>query len=140
MDKYIPRHWILKIGKGENFNKGIEKRIWPIGIRAPHDIHFHKKVKEGDKLWFVLTGGIIYGVATFLKFNKIKDNTIPWRGRWDFENSIDMQYKNIYIIPENWKNRETKIRGPSPIRKYNKKCLINLPKEYKIIKNCLNPN
>lgn len=144
MDRYIikPTHWQLRVGDGENLEKGRKKGIWPIGDHPINDKYFKNNAKRGDVLHFIKTGGIIYGVGTFVKFNKIKDNTIQWSGsdRWDFKNATDMKYENFYKIPKNWKNRKTKIQGPAGIRKYNnKKCSINLIKEYKLIKNCLNP-
>lgn len=70
----MSNHYILRVGDGNNFKNGSNVSIWAVNSRNKS---FLKKVKEGDKLWFVknkekgdIHNGKIIAVADFVSKNE----------------------------------------------------------------------
>ena len=63
------------MARGENFKNSSEYRIWGIQTStSPHGKNFIKKVKKGDRLWFVKgkSKGKILGVALYSSHNTLE--------------------------------------------------------------------
>ena len=70
MSELESKDWLLRIGDGDHFWASSPKHIWGISSLNPNGIHFKNNVKEGDRLWFVKTGGMLIGVAIYNQPNK----------------------------------------------------------------------
>jgi hypothetical protein len=134
--------WLLCVGDGNNFNASKSKKIWGISSSTTNSKGFSKKVKEGDRLWFIRdkTQGKILAVATFKSQNvrvldpssvnkTMTNEELGWigNGNWD----IEIHYIDLYDLSND--NYLTHIKGQCSIRKYNENCLINLAEEYLVI-------
>ena len=129
------KHWILRVGDGENFVKGNPRCLW-----AVKDSHksFLENVKQGDKLWFIKSGsnGQILAVATYCSHTKrqigelINLSLTNAELGWDDNHNSDTEihYTDLYNVSDC--NLLTHIKGAVTIRKYNEKCQVNLPIEY----------
>jgi hypothetical protein len=134
--------WILRIGDGHNFMNSSRYKIW--GIQSTHSFgkHFLKNVKQGDRLWFVTSksNGKLFAVATYRThieriigplFDITKtDKELGWIGN-NWKSDTEIHYTDLYGLS----NCEllTHIKGTTTIRKYDNKCLVNLPVEYSYI-------
>jgi hypothetical protein len=137
-------HFILRIGDGENFENGKKHYMW--GIKQKYK-SFLRKVKPGDKLWFVVSksGGKIIAVADFVSQSKrifgplldlsLTDEELGWScnvGDYD----IEIHYTNLYNISS--LNLLTGIKGQASIMNYEnvkeKIPNVNLLMEYNYIK------
>jgi hypothetical protein len=130
-------HWLLRIGDGKHFISSSSKGIWGITSSVTCIKGFLSRVKEGDFLWFVKSGGQIIAVATFEYTQKRElgpliqltpsNEELGWiktSGMWDTQ----VHFKNLYNL--NKCEFYSEIKGPLTIRLYNDKCKVNLPKEY----------
>lgn len=103
---------------------------------------FLKNVKPGDILWFILgkSKGRALSVAEYISNNKRElgplinitytDEELGWtekKGDWDYE----VHFKNMLIVYR--LNLLTEIKAATTVRKYNDKCMVDLPEEYKNI-------
>tara|TARA_A100001015_G_C15002788_1_gene719302 strand:- start:1031 stop:1489 length:459 start_codon:yes stop_codon:yes gene_type:complete len=136
--------WLLRCGDGENFKNSSKFSIWGISS-ASSNKHFLKNVKIGDRLWFVKSKskGQLIAVATYCSYNtrvgqlidvSLTNKELGWTGT-DWTADIEIHYKELYGLI----NCEllTEIKSPMTIRKYNDKCKVNLPLEYKnIVRYC----
>jgi hypothetical protein len=130
--------WLLRVGDGENFIKSSKYKIWCITSTCTNNKYFVNNVKKDDRLWFIKhkSNGKVLAVANYIKHNKrilgpLLDLTLPndiLEIYGDEDWNIEIYYDNLYNI--NDCDIFTNINGPSPIRKYNDKCSINLPNEY----------
>ena len=131
--------WILRVGDGKNFINSSRYRIWGIQSTNSFGKHFLQNVKQGDRLWLVTSksNGKLLAVATYRShieriigplFDLTKtDRELGWTGHvWNCDTEV--HYTDLYGLT----NCEllTHIKGASTIRKYNEKCLVNLPVEY----------
>lgn len=136
--------WLLRIGDGENFKRSSKYKIWGIESNIATNKHFLKNIKKDDRLWFVKSksNGKIIAVATYCSHNKrefgplidisLTNEELGWVGsgiKWTADTEI--HYSNLYGL-ENC-NLFSQIKGPATIRRYNKKCNIDLETEYKYI-------
>ena len=135
-----PTHWLLRVGNGNHYMSSSSKKLWGIDSIPGYGKYFVQTAKEGDLLWFVKTGGLLIGVATFVCTKKrecgplisftLSDEELGWterEGTWDTE----VHYKDLYNIEE--VGLIPGIKSPLVIRKYSEKCKLNLPDEYQLI-------
>lgn len=146
MDKRnIPIHWLIRIGDGKNFINSSEKGIWGMSTKNNTNVQsFLNKAKEGDLLWFITgrSNGKVLAMSEYISNNKRQDGPlIPitytneelgWTksdgdGSWDYE----VHYTKMYNLNE--LDLQTEIKSSATVRKYNEKCKVTLPKEYKNI-------
>ena len=104
------KHWLIRVGDGENFKNGIYN-FWGVkrgSCKEGGQKTIVKKIVEGDILWFFTSkkyGGKIIGMAEYTNFYDRKDepliqiNTLTnkeqnWKGddNWD----IQINYTNLY--------------------------------------------
>jgi len=133
--------WILRIGDGKNFAASSKHRIWGIQSTNSFGKYFLKNVKKGDRLWFVTskTNGKLFAVATYETFLSrefgplinlsLTNEELGWTNngpKWT--SNIEIHYSNLYGL--NDCELLTHIKGASTIRKYDEKCIVDLPLEY----------
>ena len=141
-NKNMTTDWILRVGDGKNFINSSRYRIWGIQSTFSCGKFFLKNVKQCDRLWMVTgkSNGKLLAVATYrTHFERINgplfdltktDLELGWTGDgWKCDTEI--HYTDLYGLI----NCEllTHIKGAVPIRKYDQKCLVNLPVEYSYI-------
>jgi hypothetical protein len=133
--------WLLRVGDGDNFKHSSRFKIWGIQSLTPNNKSFLKQVKHGDKLWFVLnkSRGKLLAVATYISHNKrelgphislsMTNEELGWCGCGpDWTSDIEIHYTDLYGL-ENC-DLLTHIKCQTTIRKYDEKCMVNLPVEY----------
>ena len=133
--------WILRVGDGENLKRSSKYNIWGISSNVRTNKCFIKNARPGDRLWFVKTKsqGKLIAVATYCSYNKrilgplidisLTNEELGWTGsgqNWNAD--IEVHYTELYGLNEC--DLLTRIKGPATIRKYNKKCIVDLPVEY----------
>jgi predicted secreted protein len=136
--------WILRSGDGNNLKSSSRYKIWGIQSTSKHGKHFLKHVKPGDRLWFVKSKshGKLMAVATYRLFNKrelgplinttMTNEDLGWKGEGtDWRSDMEIHYSYLYNIEKC--ELLTHIKGPTTIRKYDKKCKIDLAVEYSYI-------
>lgn len=137
--------WLLRVGDGENFKNSSKYRIWGIQTyTSPHGKNFIKKVKKGDRLWFVKgkSKGKILAVATYSSHNNrelgplinitMTNQELGWSGfGTDWTSNTEIHYNDLYWL--NGCDLFTHIKGPTTIREYDEKCKVNLAVEYPLI-------
>lgn len=136
--------WLLRIGDGKNFISSSKKKIWGIASTSTANKNFLKTVKPGDRLWFVKSKsqGKLLAVATYCSHNKrefgplidvtLTNEELGWTGsEIEWTSDTEIHYSDLYGL----NNCEllTHINSPLTIRKYNEKCIVNLPVEYSYI-------
>ena len=106
--KMSKKHWILRVGTGENF-KNSKHSCW--GLKGGSVGQFKavvKKMNAGDILWFITSkkyGGIAIGMAEFITFYDRDDEPLVpintysnieqgWYGPDEW--NIQINYKNLY--------------------------------------------
>jgi hypothetical protein len=140
-----PKHWLLRVGDGENFISSSNRKIWGISSKKDDSKYFIKNAKPGDKLWFVKSKsqGKVIAVATFTSCESRvlgplvdispTDEELGWTGsgsEWE-KCDTEVHYTDLYGL--NDCDLLTRISSPLTIRKYNEKCQVNLPLEYSYI-------
>lgn len=133
-------HWLLRIGNGNHFQSSSKKCIWGVDSKNACVKGFLTRVKEGDLLWFVKSGGFLVAVSTFTKQNERvlgplieltpTNEELGWtetEGDWDTE----IHFKDLYNLTEC--ELHAGIKSPLTIRLFNEKCKVDLPTEYKYI-------
>ena len=136
-------HWLLRIGNGTHFKSSSEKNIWGMSTTNNTNVQsFLKTVKPGDILWFILgkSNGKVLAVAEYVRNNKRElgplinvtstDEELGWTdtiGDWDYE----VHFKDMFVVDK--LKLLTEIKAATTVRKYNEKCMVNLPEEYKNI-------
>ena len=143
----MQNHYILRVGDGNNFINSSNISIW--GVKSKNKT-FLKKVKEGDKLWFVKNkekGDIYYGkiiaVADFVSKNERiigplieitpTDDELGWDDKGLFCD-VEIHYNNLYNLTDC--NLFTGQKNQTTICEYNNikdELLINLIIEYELI-------
>jgi hypothetical protein len=131
--------WILRVGDGNNLIRSSKYKIWGIQSTTNCGKSFIKNVKVGDRLWFIKSksNGKILAVATYVSHNKRSDISLTNEQLgWDNEDTdwvsdTEIHYKDLYNLT--YCDLLSKIKGNVSIRKYNEKCCIDLPFEYKYI-------
>ena len=143
----ICKHYILRVGNGENFINGNTRCLW-----AVKDSHksFLENVKQGDKLWFIRSktpedtySGKIIAVANFeYKNERIlgplisltpTNKELVWDNKGDFCN-IEIHYTNLYNLSAI--NLYTGQKGQTTVCMYDNiksKLLVDLIDEYEKI-------
>jgi hypothetical protein len=128
-----PIDWLLLVGDARNLFNSSVHNTWGVESETSDNKFFLNNVKPNDYLWFVKggrCGGLIVAVSIFERSVKRIDGEcmsyqqIGWinnSGNWD----TDIHYKNFKKI-ENL-NLLSQIKSPKVTRKYNEKCLVNLP-------------
>ncbi len=135
------KDWLLRIGDGDHFHSSSKRNIWGVASKDSNVKGFIKRASPGDHLWFVKSGGQIIAVATFVEFKDrilgplisltATNEELGWNktdGSWDKE----VHYKDLYTLTQ--LNLMSALKSPCVIRLYNEKCLVDLPKEYILIK------
>lgn len=131
--------WLFRVGDGKNFKNSSKYNIWGINIQKCAGKAFIKRVKYGDRLWFVMakSKGKILAVATYRSYNArevgpllditMSNKTLGWDGNdtdWDTE----LHYTDLYVLDKC--NMLSNIQGAYSIRRYNEKCEVDLQVEY----------
>ena len=143
MTQVMTQDWLLRVGDGGNLIRSSKFRIWGIKSTNSAGKHFITHVKPGDRLWFVKgvkSNGKIIAVATYHSSQPRElgplihltrtNEELGWTGDvWTSDTEI--HYTDLYGL--NKCRLYTHIIGSIGIRRYNEKCLVNLPKEYKYI-------
>jgi hypothetical protein len=134
--------WIFRVGDGNNFINSSKYKVWGVKSFQPWVKHFIKNVKKGDRLWFVIggSGGKIIAVSTYESHNirelgplvniTMTDEELGWGKEWSICDT-EIHYSNLYNLSDC--DLLTNIKSALGIRKYNDKCLLNLPLEYEYI-------
>jgi hypothetical protein len=130
-----PTNWLFRVGNGvELFNSSVFN-IWGINSLNSDSKFFLRKANPGDCLWFVKgnSNGLIVAVAIFERSVKRvcgECMTYEQLGWTNFPGlcETDIHFKNFKKI-ENL-NLKSQIKSPKVVRKYNEKCLVNLPEMY----------
>jgi hypothetical protein len=142
------KHWILRVGDGENFVKGNPRSLWYVNDGPKYKTKtFLANVQPGDKLWFLqnkldkeLPNGHVIAVAEFVSKNKItnEDNeikkTLNFTGEEGGDCNIEIHYTNLYNLTA--LNLYTGQKRGATIQSYDNvkaKLPFNLPDEYKKI-------
>ena len=141
------KHYILRVGDGNNFKNSSNVSIWAVNSRSKS---FITKVKEGDKLWFVknkeegqIFNGKIIAVADFVSKNERiigpliaitpTNNELNWDNRGGFCD-IEIHYNNLYNLSDcelfTGQNNQTTISDYDNIKN---NLLVDLNVEYKYI-------
>jgi hypothetical protein len=133
-------HWLLRVGDGVHFKRSTKFNLWGIENSNKTNNKFIKEAQKGDILWFVRTKGMLLGMATYVGQGprvlgpivnlSMTNQELGWtdkEGKWD----IEVHYKDLYDLE--YCEMYTGIRGACVIRRYNEKCLLNLPEEYEQI-------
>ena len=63
-------HWIFKVINTEDFHNSKEFNTWGLCSKGTYSELFMKKVKNGDKLWFINKKKEIIGVCDYINHNK----------------------------------------------------------------------
>ena len=63
-------NWIFKVINTEDFHNSKEFNTWGLCSKGTYSELFMKKVRIGDKLWFINKKKQIFGVATYKHHNK----------------------------------------------------------------------
>ena len=134
-------HWLLRVGDGDEFKSASKYTLWGMDSHKPVNANFLKQVQPGDLLWFVRnkSNGKLLGVATYKAHGKrilgpivdlSKTNEeLGWSG--DMKINIEIKYKDLYDLE--YCDMLTGIKGQTNVRRYNEKCLLDLPAEYERI-------
>ena len=141
------KHYILRVGDGNNFINSSNVSIWAVNSRYRS---FITNVTEGDKLWFVknrvegqIFNGKIIAVADFVSKNERiigpliaitpTNNELNWDNRGGFCD-IEIHYNNLYNLSDyelfTGQNNQTTISDYDNI-KHN--LIVDLDVEYKYI-------
>lgn len=141
------KHYILRVGDGNNFINSSNVSIWAVNSRYRS---FITNVKEGDKLWFVknrvegqIFNGKIIAVADFVSKNERiigplitltpTNSELNWDDIGGFC-AIEIHYNNLYNLSEcelfTGQNNQTTICDYDNI-KHN--LIVDLDVEYKYI-------
>ena len=136
--------WLFRVGDGFNFKNSSKYKIWGIQSSNSFGKYFLKHVKQGDRLWFVLSksNGKLLAVATYSSHNlrefgplihlSMTNEELGWTGCGpDWTSDTEIHYTDLYGLEKC--DLLTQIKNPSPIRKYNEKCMVNLAMEYSYI-------
>jgi hypothetical protein len=137
--------WLLRVGDGSNFKHSKKYGIWGISSSIRANKHFLTNVERGDCLWFIKnqSQGQLIAVATYCSHNyrefgpliniSFTNEELGWTDNKISLNQIDIEicFKDLYELEQY--NMLTQIKGPCTIRKYDTKCSLNLPNEYKYI-------
>jgi hypothetical protein len=128
-----PIDWLLLGGDARNLFDSSVYNTWGVESHTSDNKFFLNNVRPNDYLWFVKggnCGGLIVAVAIFERsVKRVDGECIPYEqlgwtnttGSWD----TDIHYKNFKKIAD--LNLLSQIKSPKVTRKYNQKCLVNLP-------------
>jgi hypothetical protein len=143
----MSKHYILRVGDGNNFKNSSNVSIWAVKLRNKS---FLKKVKEGDKLWFVknkekgdIYNGKIIAVADFVSKNERivgplisitpNNDELGWDDKGGFYD-VEIHYNNLYNLTDcnlfTGQNNQTTICEYDNIKTG---LLVNLIVEYEYI-------
>jgi hypothetical protein len=136
--------WLLRVGDGMNFIHSSKYRIWGIQSTTTIGKHFVENVRPGDRLWFVKSksNGKLIAVATYRSHNyrnlgpllavTMTNEELGWTGEGpDWTSDVEIHYTDLYNLTDC--DMLSHIKGPATIRKYDNKCLVELPVEYSYI-------
>jgi len=136
--------WILRCGNGTNLKNSSNYKIWGITANCSRNKHWLKKVRPGDRLWFLQnkSHGKIIAVATYRSHNirlngelisSLTDEELGWHDseNWHCPADIEIHYTTLYGLEHC--ELFTHLRDPGPIIKYDQKMYLNLPVEYSYI-------
>jgi hypothetical protein len=105
-----PTHWIVRIGDGENFEKGSPHNTWGLSTNSCGVICMRKKAVARDVLWFVKTGARkAFAMSMFvctrnrnadepdaLVYPDISAEDLKWND--DTRYDTYLEYANLYIV------------------------------------------
>ena len=143
----MSNHYILRVGDGNNFKNSSNVSIWGVKSRNKS---FLKKVKEGDKLWFIknkekgdIYNGKTIAVAEFVSKNERvigplisitpNNDELGWDDKGEFCD-VEIHYNNLYNLTDcnlfTGQNNQTTICEYDNIKDG---LLVNLIVEYEYI-------
>jgi hypothetical protein len=131
-EDYVPQHYLIRCGDGENLKNSIQHGIWGVN-KSSHNgsLMFTNCAVKTDILWFIKSGsnGHAIAFAEYVSHNaRTKTNQeLGWFGPDTWE--IEINYTKLRMtepLP-----LYTEIKGGSAtIRKFSANCKIDLPKIY----------
>ena len=107
----MSKHWLLRIGDGENFINSSNKQIWGISEKSPTNKNFLRKIKKGDFLWFIKSNsnGHAIALATYDKNIKrelgpilditLTNEELGWDNNGN-KSDIEIYYIELYNIKD----------------------------------------
>jgi hypothetical protein len=134
-----PIDWLLRVNDSRNLFDSSVYNTWGVESHTSDNKFFLNNVRPNDYLWFVKggnCGGLLVAVSIFERSVKRVDGEcisyeqLGWTnttGSWD----TDIYYKNFKKIAD--LNLLSQIKSPKVTRKYNQKCLVNLPEMRSIV-------
>lgn len=143
---HVAVDWLLRVAGGENLVRSSKYGIWGIDSTSSAGKNFLKKIKTGDRLWFVKSNskGKLLAVATYQSYNQrnlgplinvtLTNEELGWdkKGTDWTSSDTEIHYTELYNLSEC--GMLTQIKSPLTIRTYNEKCAVNLPLEYHYIR------
>ena len=69
-NKNYSKHWVFKVPNVDDFKNSIKFNTWGIYSNGTASELFMKKIKNGDKLWFINKKKEIIGVCDYICHNK----------------------------------------------------------------------
>lgn len=129
-DDYVPQHYLIRCGDGENLKNSIQHGIWGVN-KSSHNgsLMFTNCAVKTDILWFIKSGsnGHAIAFAEYVSHNaRTKTNQeLGWFGPDTWE--IEINYTNLRMTET--QPLYTEIKGGSAtIRKFSANCKMDLPK------------
>ena len=135
--------WILRAADGENLKRSSKYKIWGIVSTISVGKNFIKNVKPGDRLWFVVNGGLgqAISVATYRSHNErqlgplinltMTNDEVGWDNNGP-NCDTEIHYTDLYNLTEC--EIYTHIGGQTSVRCFaTSRCAVDLPVEYSYI-------
>jgi hypothetical protein len=144
IENMAPVDWLLRVADGKNLIRSSKHKIWGIDSKSTSGKNFLKKIKPGDRLWFVKRAakGKIIAVATYKSHNNrgvgplvnttLTNEELGWdKEDTDWTSDTEIHYMDLYNLSDC--ELLSGIKSPLSIREYSQKCMVNLPVEYPYI-------
>lgn len=130
-----PKHWILKIFNGDDFNNSKELGVWGISSKGTVNKTFIDEAQPGDKLWFMKSNHEIVGVAIYKSHTQrlvgplisltYSDQELGWKNMKKIDTQIDFEN---YIETHNLKYNFSFISDVTLNNQMNS--YMNMEREY----------
>ena len=99
--------WLVRIGDSDNFWKSSKYGIWSANTNVDADKYFLRTAKQGDRIWFVKSGGLLVAVGIYAGHNPrvlgplfalTKTNEeLGWDNKGD-QSDIEIHYRNLKMF------------------------------------------
>jgi hypothetical protein len=132
--------WILRVADGANFRNSSAFHMW--GVKS-NNVRFLTTVRPGDRLWFVINGGLgqAIAVATYRSHNErqlgplinltMTNDEVGWDNNGP-NCDTEIHYTDLYNLTEC--EIYTHIGGQTSVRCFaTSQCAVDLPVEYSYI-------